>query len=1024
MSATEYFEYYKEYTEKYGEKTLVLIQNGAFYEMYAFKNDDEDLNYTNLKEISEIMDIVLTKKNKKKEVTLKSPYMAGIPIKAIDKYIRKISEHNYTIVLVDQITEPPRPERAVVEVISPGTSIRKETLKSHTNYLLSIYIESEENDMYAGVSAIDLSTGKSIVLETYSDEADVNLALDEIYRCIKCHNPREIIIYDTTDNKNFLLRYLEIEDKAIQYYNTIPIKYTKVSYQNKFLEKIFEDTGMISPIVYLQLEYNPFARISYIIALDFAHNHNERIVKHIEKPIIWESSNHLVLTLNSLEQLNIINNSKKKDNGSLLSIIDNTSTPVGKRLFQYRLSNPTNRIDKLNECYEFIDAMINNNIWTYKDIEENLRYINDIERLHRRMRLKCLNPCHFSTLDIAYRHVLILFKLIETSNTCLKNILPSTKTIELFKKYINDYNTYFDIEEIEKSNLNDIHSNFFNYGVIENIDVIATELTDCHIFFETLSHKLSHKIEKYSDYIKITKKDRDGTFLTMTKKRGSILEKKLKNIKGKKMIIELSNKSININYSDIKIEPYCKNNTKVDFIKLREFSFKLESLKSKLDYEIKKYYFECLDLFNKKYSNVLKEITKFIGIIDVIKSCSKTAILYNYCKPNIDKTISRSYVDAKSLRHPIIERIQDYLEYVPNDLTLGKEETGILLYGVNASGKSSLMKSLGINIIMAQAGMYVSASSFDFYPYNSIFTRIHNNDNIFKGKSSFAVEMEELLSILKRSNENSIVLGDELCSGTENTSALSIFTASVVELSKKNTNFIFATHLHKLCDLKWIKELNNIASYHLKVKFDEETNKLIYDRKLSKGNGYTIYGLEVCKSLGFDTSFINFANNIRRNILNIENSILPYNQSHFNSNIYVDKCEICKLNNIKKKGEEVHHIKFQSCADSNNMIGSQHKNVKSNLVVLCKECHNRVHNGNIEIYGYIQTSKGIELNYNIKNKKELKNRKKYTTQQVEYILKMCKDSKLSKKLLCHKIKEAYDINISTTTLNKIIKGIY
>ena len=302
MSATEYFEYYKEYTEKYGEKTLVLIQNGAFYEMYAFKNDDEDLNYTNLKEISEIMDIVLTKKNKKKEVTLKSPYMAGIPIKAIDKYIRKISEHNYTIVLVDQITEPPRPERAVVEVISPGTSIRKETLKSHTNYLLSIYIESEENDMYAGVSAIDLSTGKSIVLETYSDEADVNLALDEIYRCIKCHNPREIIIYDTTDNKNFLLRYLEIEDKAIQYYNTIPIKYTKVSYQNKFLEKIFEDTGMISPIVYLQLEYNPFARISYIIALDFAHNHNERIVKHIEKPIIWESSNHLVLTLNSLEE--------------------------------------------------------------------------------------------------------------------------------------------------------------------------------------------------------------------------------------------------------------------------------------------------------------------------------------------------------------------------------------------------------------------------------------------------------------------------------------------------------------------------------------------------------------------------------------------------------------------------------------------------------------------------------------------------------------------------------------------------
>ena len=94
---------------------------------------------------------------------------------------------------------------------------------------------------------------------------------------------------------------------------------------------------------------------------------------------------------------------------------------------------------------------------------------------------------------------------------------------------------------------------------------------------------------------------------------------------------------------------------------------------------------------------------------------------------------------------------------------------------------------------MAQAGMYVAASEFKFHPYNYIFSRIHNNDNIFKGESSFAVEMSELRSILKRSNDKSIVLGDELCSGTESVSAQSIFASSVVKLSERKTNFIFAT---------------------------------------------------------------------------------------------------------------------------------------------------------------------------------------------------------------------------------------
>ena len=165
----------------------------------------------------------------------------------------------------------------------------------------------------------------------------------------------------------------------------------------------------------------------------------------------------------------------------------------------------------------------------------------------------------------------------------------------------------------------------------------------------------------------------------------------------------------------------------------------------------------------------------------------------------------------------------------------------------------------------------------------NIFTRINNNDNIFKGESSFAVEMSELRSILKRSCDNSIVLGDELCSGTESISALSIFSSSVVKLNDRKTTFIFATHLHELCKIKQVTELDTIKFSHLKVIFDEETGELIYDRKLQDGNGHAIYGLEVCKAMDMDSDFLNYQNLARKDLIGEKQQILSQN----NQNIIV-----------------------------------------------------------------------------------------------------------------------------------------
>ena len=160
-------------------------------------------------------------------------------------------------------------------------------------------------------------------------------------------------------------------------------------------------------------------------------------------------------------------------------------------------------------------------------------------------------------------------------------------------------------------------------------------------------------------------------------------------------------------------------------------------------------------------------------------------------------TGDKCHIDCRQLRHPIIEYVQKDIKYIPNDICINEENRGIILYGINAAGKSSLMKSLGISVLMAQCGMYVPAMEYSFYPYTSIHTRILNNDNLYKKQSTFTVEMSEIRNILNNSNSSSLVIGDELCSGTESVSAISLVTAGVMQLAKNDTSFIFATHLHE-----------------------------------------------------------------------------------------------------------------------------------------------------------------------------------------------------------------------------------
>jgi DNA mismatch repair protein MutS len=265
---------------------------------------------------------------------------------------------------------------------------------------------------------------------------------------------------------------------------------------------------------------------------------------------------------------------------------------------------------------------------------------------------------------------------------------------------------------------------------------------------------------------------------------------------------------------------------------------------------------------------------------------------------------------------------------------------GLLLYGTNAVGKTSFIKSVGIALIMAQAGLYVPCASFTYKPYTAIFTRILGNDNIFKGLSTFAVEMSELRTILTQTDANSLVLGDELCSGTESDSALSIFTAGLEVLHEKKSTFLFATHFHEINTYEEIKALSALKTKHMAVNYNKERNILVYDRKLRDGPGESMYGLEVCKSLNLPDEFLQRAHDIRMKYNQKDKNMLSLTTSHFNSQKIVGICELCN----NEKASEVHHLQHQNKANKDNdYIETFHKNHVANLLNICDSCHKNIH---------------------------------------------------------------------------------
>ena len=970
----DYLEYTKVYKEKYGDKCVVLMQVGSFFEIYTIYPNTDVSHNNDVYVIAELCGIQTSRKNKTvAEISLANPVMAGFPLASLPKFRDKILASNYTIVLVEQVSEPPNPQRRVTDIISPGTNVN--IVKKQSNYIMVVYYEVIEGYIIAGISGIDLSTGKTFVYEVSSTKDDPEFANDEVFRYISTYNPAELIIISekvSDDYKKRILKNLNINSIRVHYkwdkYEHLAF-FSNLNSQRDILEKVFVvKKGFLSIIEILNLERYNNARFSFCCLLEFAYEHNADIVKGLEEaPEVFEMNKNMCIEFNSAIQLNVLG--LYPDDQPLIDILNRCATAFGYRTFKERLLQPMIDVGAINRAYDDVDMLLKDS--RYLIVRKHLSSIMDLERLKRKMKTNRMAPQDWVSFNDALLSTKEIRNMVDfggddggddEGDRGDRGDGGATITIADIDSVIAEYIDIIDLEEAGKYNLTNLQDkssfiNFFKKGVYLDIDGLFEKYNKSLDVINAACESISRVGDNDTTACKVENNNRDGYYLTITKKRYETalktkrdlmnsFEKKL--LSSSSTVYKLTNAAI-IKESNA-IAEYIQQISSLVLSHYKEFVVKFIGGGSGNG--------------GSGVANTFELIVKYLVRVDIAANSAKNAFDYRYVRPVIDggsessESSRPSFIEAANMRHPIIERIQDDFQYVGNNISLN--QNGILLYGINASGKSSFMKAVGLNIIMAQAGMFAAASSFVYYPYHSIFTRISGLDNIYKGMSSFTVEMTELRNILKRCNKNSLVIGDEICCGTEFISAISIVASGIDTLIQKGASFIFASHLHELTKLTSIKgniSKSKLFVKHIRITFDENNN-IIYDRVIQDGQGSNNYGIDVCRTLDMPRDFMKNAEINRKEVVGINSNIINKKSSRYNSKIIIDMCNICN----KNKADETHHIIYQHTADKDGFINNRfHKNAKHNLVAICKECHNKEHSGKIKIECWMSSSKGRKL---------------------------------------------------------------
>jgi DNA mismatch repair protein MutS len=963
----EYIKLSKHYVAQYGPNTAVLLQVGSFYELYDIRNRETGEGQTPMRRAVDILGIQLVEKKEGLEIS------AGFPDYALHKHASMLTRVGWTVAVIDQNKRGGKVHnRTVARILSPGTHVEMVTLDAV--YLGGVWMEEAAwsanqatQPPAFGTAVFDFTTGDVKTYETVAVGTAEAWSADDLVHFFQVHPPRELIVWYrgpalTLPQEDTLRRALGL------FSTTLHIRLAGKEEQGNFekdyvrlelLREFFKTKSVLPQRVHLGLDDTPRTERVLVNLCKFIQDHYPSSadlskIHQMYLPQRWIPRNSVFLGNHALTQLNMIT----PNNDGIVDLFLKTATGFGRRAMRERLLYPISDRAELSARYEAVAHFDKIPKEVCRRVEFLLKSLCDLPRTHRRLIAYGATVADILALDQTYTRAEELCRL-----------LPSD-----LGKELADFHTEFQrVFDVKKGLTADEYTFCFQDSVAPKTAEVETKAHEIIKRTEEIADFLCKWAGLSSDALRVDAADGLEILINGTKPK-TVLAAKLKDglppPKWKDLQVHVRRTegedtppAAAVPFKTLHINVRKSMPSSVECDEIDSLRTLLEQQKQRFKRAVEEEMpVVCGKLLTPEAMTFLRRLESWLASVDISFTVNKVSSELGFCRPQLEpETVLESCVSVKHLRHPLIERAQSAVEYVTHSLDLEAGDSGRqghLIYGVNASGKSSLMKSLGIAILLAQAGCYVPAREFRFAPFRKIFTRIQNNDNIWAGLSSFAVEMTELREILQIADAWTLVLGDEVCNGTESTSATALVGATLEYLHDVGAKFLFATHLHGLLQLPRVPTLPRLAIWHLLVQYDPVTQKLVYDRHLKEGPGNSLYGLEVARAMNLPTAVLERAMKLRT-LYAGTSAVETAAETTWNQQLVRRKCGVC--GNSFERDLEVHHIRQQKDAgEEGRFEDGTHKNHLSNLIVVCQKCHDDHHAGRITIGPPRQTSDGVE----------------------------------------------------------------
>ena len=799
---------YLETKEQYPD-CILFYRLGDFYEMF----------FDDAIKVSRELEITLTGKDCGLEE--RAP-MCGVPHHAAESYIARLIAKGYKVAICEQLEDPKTTKgivkRGVIKIVTPGTVVESNMLEERkNNYIMAIY----KTGIYFGIAVSDISTGEFYASQI-KETNNFALLLDEISRFA----PSEIIINKMMADSTEELSKIKTRFPA--------------SYISNFKDEFFKDDAEITKLRFnlqdvkgntlTELDDKMLAICAINALTEYLTQTQMTSLDHINKITIYSISRYMSLDINARRNLEITEKMRDKSKkGTLLWVLDKTSTSMGGRLLRRWLNDPLIDITEINRRLDGVKEL-KDDIMLRGDVVENLKKVYDIERLAGKMAYGNGTPRDMITLKNS------LSKLPD-----VKKVLSKCQS-QLLKELYENLDELQDIYElVEKSIVDDPpmvtkDGGYIKLGYNDEIDTLKKATTDGKTWLMELEAR-----EKEATGIKSLKVGFNKVF---------------------GYYIEVTN-----TYKNMVPDSYIRKQTLTNGE--RYITEELKNLENQIlgaEEKVIKLELEAFDKIRKEIASNVKRLQKsaeIISTLDVITSFAQVAEDMNYCMPEVTDS---GVIDIREGRHPVIEKMLPQGEFISNDTYLDKSDNRVsIITGPNMAGKSTYMRQVALITLMAQVGSFVPAQSAKIGVVDKIFTRVGASDDLSMGQSTFMVEMMEVATILKEATANSLVILDEIGRGTSTFDGLSIAWAVAEFIADKErcgAKTLFATHYHELIDLEEKQE--GIKNYSIAVK--EKGEDIIFLRKIVRGGTDESYGIHVARLAGVPKDVTTRANQILRTI--------------------------------------------------------------------------------------------------------------------------------------------------------------